>query len=108
MALNGHRLLQMRQPEQRASSIEATIGSIITLPEEIMPCTREAAAAPWATESGMSLGPWHVPAMNTPLVIVATGSNLGWRSVNQPSMLQEMPKPTEVSLASARGWRDRK
>src|SRR3990170_2803355 len=103
MALNGHRLLQMRQPEQRASSIEATIGSIITVPEEIMPCTREAAAAPWETESGMSFGPWQTPAINTPSVIVATGSSLGWRSVNQLSMLHEMPKRTAVSLASARG-----
>ena len=30
MALNGHRLLQIRQPEHASSSIEATIGSIIT------------------------------------------------------------------------------
>ncbi len=30
MALYGHRSLQMRQPEQRLSSIEAPIGSIIS------------------------------------------------------------------------------
>ena len=63
-----------------------------TVPEVIIPCTRAAAAAPWETESGMSFGPWQVPAMNTPSVIVATGSSLGCRSVNQSSMLHEMPK----------------
>ncbi len=31
------------------------------------------------------------PATNTPSVIVATGSSFGCRSVNQPSMLHEMP-----------------
>ena len=91
MALYGHRLLQIRQPEHASSSIEATIGSIITLPLVIMPGTRAAAAAPWATEAGMSLGPWQAPATNTPSVIVATGSSFGCRSVYQPAMLHEMP-----------------
>ena len=36
----------------------------------------------------MSFGPWHAPATNTPSVMVATGSSLGCRSVNQPSALQ--------------------
>ena len=39
----------------------------------------------------MSFGPWHAPAMKMPSVIVATGSSLGCRSMNQPSMLHEMP-----------------
>ena len=51
----------------------------------------------------MSLGPWQAPAMNTPSVIVATGSSLGCRSVNQPAMLQEMPHLRPISLASSRG-----
>ena len=53
----------------------------------------------------MSFGPWQAPAMKTPSVIVATGSSLGWRSVSQPSMLQESPKRRAVSFASARGSR---
>ncbi len=32
MALYGHRLLQMRQPEQASSSMLARTGSIITVP----------------------------------------------------------------------------
>ena len=37
MALYGHMVLQILQPEQASSLIEATIGSIITLPLVIMP-----------------------------------------------------------------------
>ena len=103
MALYGHMLLHIRQPEQSSSLIEATMGSIITVPLVIMPEIRAAAAAPWATEAGISLGPWHAPAMNMPSVMVATGSSFGCRSVNQPRMLQEMPHLRPSSLASAWG-----
>ena len=68
-----------------------------------MPAIRAAAAAPWATEAGMSFGPWHTPATNTPSVIVATGSSFGWRSVYQPAMLHEMPHFRPISLASVCG-----
>jgi hypothetical protein len=33
----------------------------------------------------MSLGAAQVPAMKIPSVVVATGSSLGWLSMNQPS-----------------------
>ena len=105
MAWNGHMVLQTRQPEQAFSSTEATTGSMSTWPLLIIPWMRAAAAAPWDTESGMSFGPWQAPAMKTPSVMVATGSSLGWRSVSHPSMLQESPNLSAVSLASARGSR---
>ena len=63
MALNGHRLLQMRQPEHFSSSIEARIGSRVNVPAGSWQITRAAAAAPWATLAGISLGPWAQPAM---------------------------------------------
>ena len=34
----------------------------------------------------MSLGDWQQPAMKMPSVVVATGSSLGWLSMNQPSL----------------------
>ena len=61
---------------------------------------RAAAAAPWATLLGMSLGPWAAPAMKTPSVIVATGSSFGCFSMNQPLALQDMPKRRATSFAS--------
>ena len=54
----------------------ARTGSIMTVPWLINQDTRAAAAAPWATQLGMSLGPWQAPAMKIPSVMVATGSSL--------------------------------
>ena len=92
IALNGQRSLQIRQPEQRASSTVARIGSRAISRCWIRPRIRAAAAAPLATLAGMSRGPRAQPAAKTPSVIVATGSSFGWRSMIQPSELQVMPK----------------
>src|SRR3972149_2917179 len=67
MAPNGQRPLQIRQPEQCSESIDATTGSIVTIPLLIIPWTRAAAAAPRATPSGMSLGPWPGAAQKYPI-----------------------------------------
>jgi hypothetical protein len=43
-----------------------------------------AAAAACATVSGMSLGPWIVPARNIPSAVVSNGLNLGCNSNAKP------------------------
>src|SRR5512145_367879 len=100
IALNGHMLLQIRQPEQRSSSTLALIGSSATSFCRILSSTRAEAAAPCATLDGISLGPCAQPTMNTPSVMVATGSSFGCFSVNQPSIEQEIPNNLPTSLAS--------
>ena len=105
MALYGHRSLQIRHPEQRASSTVARMGSRAISCCWILPRMRAAAAAPLETLAGMSRGPSAQPAAKTPSVMVATGSSLGWRSITQPSELQPMPKRRATSWASWVGSR---
>ncbi len=62
-----------------------------------------AAARAWATVSGMSFGAWQAPAMKMPSVVVATGSSLGWLSMNQPSLSRLMLTRWATSSTSSRG-----
>jgi hypothetical protein len=51
---------------------------------------RAVVARACATVSGMSFGEAQAPAMNTPSVVVDTGSSFGWLSMNHPSLSRLM------------------
>ena len=54
-----------------------------------MRAARAAAALPWATLAGMSLGPCAAPARKTPSVGESTGRSLGWYSIKKPPGLRD-------------------
>ncbi len=60
-----------------------TIGSLVRNSLLNRADTLAAAAPPWATDSGMSLGPTHEPARKMPSVWVSTGRSLGWASMKK-------------------------
>src|SRR3990172_6629223 len=102
IASYGHSGMQIWQPEHSFSSMYARFGSRVMKPFDVRAIASAAAASAWATVSGMSLGPWHAPAMNTPSFSVATGASFGWRSKKKPSAEQDMFRSRRTSSRS--GW----
>ena len=54
--------MHFEQAMQARSLTKATCGLVSMVSRAKRACTLEAAALPWATEEGISLGPWHAPA----------------------------------------------
>jgi hypothetical protein len=62
MAPKGQVEAHLAQPTQRWRFTAETWGSLASLSLEKRLRTLPAAALPWATEAGMSFGPWQAPA----------------------------------------------
>src|SRR5271169_6624692 len=103
MAEYGQSGTHVLQPEHSSSVMYAVLGSISTYPVSIKTNASAAAEPACPTESGISLGAWHAPAIKMPSVKVFTGASFGWRSRNQPSVEQLMLKSRLTSLASSWG-----
>src|SRR4030042_3532609 len=69
----------------RSSITAATVGDWVISEWENNCSTLAAAPLACASVSGISLGPWQVPARNTPAVRVSTGRSLGCASLKKPS-----------------------
>jgi hypothetical protein len=58
----GQLVMHVLHALHRSGMISEVIGSRTYLPRSARDRAQAAAAAPWATESGMSFGPWQAPA----------------------------------------------